>query len=152
VTVAVPLLPSDVAVIVAGPFVSRPVTRPEPFTDARKVWLDDQVTARPVKTFPCASLSVAVSWTVPPEATVAVDGVTVTVATGAAVTVTVDDPNTGPTDALMLADPAACPLTSPLALTVAVAGAFVDQTKVTPGTVAFDASRAVAASWRVWPT
>ncbi|HXI94758.1 MAG TPA: hypothetical protein VNG04_01420, partial [Candidatus Acidoferrum sp.] len=76
-----PLLPSDVAVMVADP-AAAPVTRPAPFTDAMLVTLLDQVMVRPVSTFPFASFVAAVSWTVDPTATEALAGLTVTVATG----------------------------------------------------------------------
>src|SRR5712692_8068482 len=81
-----PLLPSDVAVIVADP-AAIPETRPVPLTDAMAVALLDQVMTRPVRTLPFASLVVAVSCTVAPTATEGVAGLTVTVATG-----TVDPP------------------------------------------------------------
>src|SRR5436190_23009728 len=77
----VPLCPSLVAVIVAGP-ATFPVTSPLPLTVATAVLELDQVTVRPVSTLPFASLSVAVSWTVFPSFTFAVAGVTVTDATG----------------------------------------------------------------------
>ena len=62
VIVDVPLFPSDVAVIVTWPGVAPNVlvTRPELFTLARRLF-EDQTTERPVKTFPAASFSVAVS-------------------------------------------------------------------------------------------
>src|SRR5205823_13193731 len=63
VTDAVPLFPSLVAVIVAEPGVT-PETSPELFTVATDVLLLDQVTARPDRAVPFASLGVAVSWTV----------------------------------------------------------------------------------------
>ena len=51
------------------------------------------VTTRPVSTLPLASLGNAVSGVVPPTATVAVDGCTVTDATGTVVTVMIDVPD-----------------------------------------------------------
>ena len=61
-----PLLPSAVAVIVTGPGVAVNArdTRPELLTVARRMLADDHETVRPVRMFPDASLSVAVSWTV----------------------------------------------------------------------------------------
>src|SRR5207302_464986 len=91
VTPDVPLLPSDVAVMVAEPAVT-PLTSPLPFTRATAVLLLDQVTTRPLSGFPLASFGVAVSCTVEPCCTVAGDGLTVTEATGTAVTVRVDVP------------------------------------------------------------
>ena len=82
----VPLCPSLVAVIVAEP-ATLVVTRPAPETVATVVLFDDHVTVRPVRMFPLASLSVAVSCTVWPACTLADGGVTVTEATGAPATV-----------------------------------------------------------------
>jgi hypothetical protein len=52
----------------------------------------------------------------------------------------------------MLADPAATPVTRPLALTVATAAFSLDQANVAPGIVAPLASAAVAANCCVAPT
>lgn len=151
-TTEVPVLPSDSAVIVAVPVVT-PVTTPElGVTVAIAGALVDQLTVRPVSTFPFASRSVAVSCRVDPRRTLPGDGVTVTVATGAGVTVTADDPDTVPIDALTSALPTATPVTRPLALTVAFCVAFDAHWNTTPGKVAFDASRATAVSCRVCPT
>src|SRR2546421_8671378 len=87
VTLAVPLCPSLVAVIVTGPPAATPLTSPLPFTLAIALLLDCQVTTRPVSGLPFVSLGVAVSCTVLPTATPAVAGVTVTDATGTGVTV-----------------------------------------------------------------
>jgi len=57
-TLALPVTPSLVAVIVADPTESA-VTRPVVVTDATVAALDAQLIVRPVKTFPEASLSVA---------------------------------------------------------------------------------------------
>jgi hypothetical protein len=81
VMVALPLLPSLVAVMVADP-AATPVTRPLVDTVATLVELVVQLMGRPVRTFPLASLSVAASCTVDPACTLAVRGATVTVATG----------------------------------------------------------------------
>src|SRR2546422_7478028 len=82
VTVAVPLWPSLVAVIVTGPPGPAPVTSPLPFTVAIVLSLDCQVMTRPVNGLPFASRGVAVSCTVCPTVRLAVPGVTVTEATG----------------------------------------------------------------------
>src|SRR5438093_8081177 len=60
-----PLLPSEVAVIVADPATS-PVTSPLPFTLATAAALLAHVTTRPDSAFPLASFGVAASCTVPP--------------------------------------------------------------------------------------
>src|SRR6266513_1961520 len=87
VMAAVPLCPSLVAVIVAGP-AAKAVTRPLLLTVATDVLELVQVTVRPVRMLPPASRSVAVSWSVCPAGTLAVAGLTVTEATGALATET----------------------------------------------------------------
>jgi hypothetical protein len=152
VTVDVPLLPSDVAVIVTDPGVA-PVgreTSPELLTVARLLLLELQATVRPVRTFPPASFSVAVSCTVGcVTEIVAVGGVTSTVFTGASATETNDAPETAPNPALTFTFPTARPVTSPFASTVAVVVEADDHVNGTPGTTVFVASRAEAASCRV---
>src|SRR5438445_9945236 len=113
VTADVPLLPSDVAVMVAEP-AATPVTSPLPFTVATAVLLLAQVTTRPDNGLPFASFGVAVSCTVPPCCTLAVGGVTATEATGTTLTVIAALPLCPSLVALMVADPAATPRTSPL--------------------------------------
>jgi hypothetical protein len=84
----VPLWPSLVAVIVVLPAPTA-VTKPVVFTVAAAVLLETQVTERPVSTFPFASFVTAVSCCVGviPRMRFAVDGLTVTVATGTGLTV-----------------------------------------------------------------
>ena len=84
VIAAVPLLPSLVAVIVAVPTACA-VTSPLALTVATAWLLLAQVTTRPDSGVPFASFGVAVSWTVAPMSTLAVAGLTLTVATGAGV-------------------------------------------------------------------
>src|SRR5439155_951624 len=115
-----PLLPSEVAVIVADPATS-PVTSPLPFTLATAAALTAHVTTRPVSTFPAASFVVAASCTVLLTATLADAGVTVTDATGA-VTVMAADPVLPSLVAVTVAVPALTPVTSPVADTVATVG------------------------------
>jgi len=67
-----------------------------------------------VSTFPFASFNVAVSVTVPFSATLVADGDTVTVATGACVTVTVDVPLFVSLVAVIVAEPTVTPVTSPV--------------------------------------
>ncbi|HET9637321.1 MAG TPA: hypothetical protein VFP26_15440 [Gemmatimonadaceae bacterium] len=78
---------------------------------------------------------VAVNVTVDPTFTEGVAGDTVTVVTtgvggGAAFTVTLDVPDLPAHVAVMVADPAATPLTTPLAFTVATDVLFDDQVTV----------------------
>jgi hypothetical protein len=78
----VPVLPSLVAVIVIGPPVPAAVTRPLELTVATELLDDDQVIRRPVRILFAASLVTAVNCCVPPRASVAEVGLTVTVLTG----------------------------------------------------------------------
>jgi hypothetical protein len=83
VTEAVSLLPSEVAVMVAVPWAT-PVTRPSWETVATPLLLLLQATLR-LRVSPEASLSVAVSWVVPPTVTEALEGAISTEATGTGV-------------------------------------------------------------------
>src|SRR5579885_19081 len=85
VTVAVPLLPSLVAVIVAEP-AATPVTSPVPLTVATPGAPLAQETVRPASGAPVESSGVAVSCTVCPTASVLAAGVTTTRATGTGLT------------------------------------------------------------------
>src|SRR3989442_543257 len=113
VIVAVPLCPSEVAVIVAAPAVT-PVTSPLALTVATAGLLLAQVTVRPLRGLPFASLGVAASCTVWPTCTDAVAGLTVTDATGTVLTVIVAVPLCPSEVAVIVADPAATPVTRPL--------------------------------------
>src|SRR5881296_3320586 len=88
--VAVPLLPSLVAVIVADPGALA-VTRPLAFTPATAALLVTQVTTRPASGLPAESLATADSCVDAPMRRVADEGVTVTDDTGTGVTVRVAD-------------------------------------------------------------
>src|SRR5258705_11059184 len=81
VTTEVPVLPSQVAVMVAAP-TATPLTSPLPFTVAAAVLSLDQVTTRPATGSPPPSSGVAVRPTEPPTATLAKAGPTGTEATG----------------------------------------------------------------------
>src|SRR5437867_4172722 len=151
VTAAVPLLPSLVAVIVAGP-AATPLTRPLPLTVATAVLLLAHVTTRPLSGLPLASLGVAVSCTLAPTGTLAVAGLTATVATGTFVTVTVDVPLCPSLVAVIVAGPAATPLTSPLPLTVATAVLLLAHVTTRPLSGLPLASWGVAANCTVAPT
>ena len=125
VMVAVPLAVPDRAVIVVLP-AATPVTTPEPETVATAVLLLVQVTDAPAITLPLASRTVAVNDAVLPMATVAVAGVTVTLAAVGALTVTVAVPLALPLDAVIVALPGPTPVTTPEAETVATAELLVD--------------------------
>src|SRR6184192_3417111 len=119
VIAAEPLLASLVAVIVAVP-AATPVTRPLVFTEAIEELLLDQLTARPVRTLPAASFSVAVAWSVPRTTTLGDARLTVTDATGTRVTVMVAEPLLLSLVAVIVAVPAATPVTRPLVFTEAI--------------------------------
>jgi len=144
----VPLCPSLVAVIVAVP-ATTPLTRPLPFTVATDVLLLDHVTTRPVRGLPLASFGVAVSCTVWPAATLAVAGLTVTDATGTLVTVIAAVPVFPSLVAVIVADPAAPPVTRPLAFTLATAVLLLDQVTTRPVSAVPLASFGVAVSCTV---
>src|SRR5438093_6796849 len=133
VTVDVPLWPSLVALVAAEPAVT-PLTSPLPVTVATDVLLLAHVTTRPVNGLPLASFGVAVSCTVCPTPTLAGDGLTVTEATGATVTVTSEVPLCPSQVAVIVAVPAALPVTRPLVLTVATDVLPLDQVTTRPDT------------------
>src|SRR5713226_760207 len=81
VRVAVPLFPSEVAVIVAGPD-ARAVATPFASTVATLGALLVQMTARPVNGLPVASSGVATNCSVAPTKRLALAGLTATDATG----------------------------------------------------------------------
>src|SRR5436309_4597056 len=153
VRAAVPVTVSDVAAMLAVPAVT-PLTIPLPVTVATAVLFDAQATVRPVSVLPFASLRVAVSWTVWPVGTEAGAGVTVTEATGAgagAVTVMAEVPLLPSLVAVIVAEPAVTPVTSPLPPTVATALLLLAQVTVRPLSGFPFASFGVAASCTVWP-
>jgi len=133
VTVVAPLCPSLVAVIIAEP-ESTAVTRPVlGSTVALDGLLDAHVTTRPVSTKPPASFVVAVSVKVCPTVSGPPGGATVTVATGAAVTVNVAVPDFVSLVAVTVAVPALTPVTTPvLALIVATDVGVTDHVTVRP--------------------
>jgi hypothetical protein len=129
----VPVFVSLVAVIVTGPPAATPVTRPLAFTEATALLLEDHVTVRPVSTVPFASLVTAVSCCVPPTGIPAVVGVTVTVLTGATITVIEDVPVFVSLVAVIVTGPpAATAVTRPLPSTVAIAPLLEVQVTVRP--------------------
>ena len=118
--VAVPDLPSLVAVIVALPGATA-VTTPLADMVATAVFPELQATVRPTSTFPSPSFMVAVNVVVWPAMTTAVAGETVTVATGAGVTLTVAVPLTPSLVAVIVALPGVIPVSVPVDDTVATA-------------------------------
>src|SRR2546427_3222208 len=148
---AVPLCPSLVAVMTAEP-AARPVTSPLPLTDAGDGVELVQLTARPESVLPPASVRVAASCCVWPTWIVAEAGVTATVATGTVVTVIAAVPLCPSLVAVMTAEPAARPVTSPLLLTDATDGVALDQLTARPVSALPLASFGVAANCCAWPT
>src|ERR1700694_134566 len=116
----VPFLPSLVAVMFAEP-AATPVTSPLLFTVAAAALSLDHVTVRPESGAPFASSGVAVSCTVNPACTDVEGGLTITDATGTKITVTEAVPLCPSLVAVIVAEPAATPVTRPLPLTVAAA-------------------------------
>lgn len=154
VTVAVPLFPSLVAVIVIVPAATA-VTTPDVVTVASAELLDDHDTARPVSTLPLASRVEAASVSDAPTASCDDAGVTTTDATGAgagAFTVICALPVFPSLVAVIVAVPAAFAVTTPLALTVAVCGALDAQTMLRPVSVLPLPSYVIAVSVIVPPT
>jgi len=151
VTVDVPLFPSLVAVIVAVP-PDAPVTTPVLETVATAVLLELHVTTRSVTTVPFTSLTVATSVVVSPSLTLTVAGATVTLPTGIAATVTADVPDFPSLVAVIVTEPTATPVTTPVADTVASAVLLDAHVTVRPVSTAPFASFTVAVKFVVWPT
>ena len=154
VTVAVPLCPSLVAVMVTVPAATA-VTTPEVVTVAIFASLVDQVTTRPDSVFPLASRVVAVRVADEPTATCDDAGVTTTDATGTgagAFTVICALPVFPSLVAVIVAVPAAFAVTTPLVLTVAVCGALDAHTMLRPASVLPLPSYVIAVSVIVAPT
>src|SRR5690349_16052961 len=131
VTLALPLLPSLVAVIVADP-AATPLTSPLPVTVATAVLPLAHVTTRPESALPLASFGVAVSCWVCPGGRLTVAGLTVTDATGTVVTVIAAVPLLPSLVAVIVVAPGATPVTRPLPFTVATALLPLDQLMVRP--------------------
>src|SRR5438876_780812 len=146
----VPLLPSLVAVIVALP-ADWPETSPLELTAATAALLVDHVTTRPLRVAPAASLVTAESCCVAPTRMVADGGLRVTEATGACVTVTLELAVVPSLVAVMVAEPAAVAVRSPLLLTVATPGVSLDHVTTRPLSGLPLASLGVAVSCAVAP-
>lgn len=154
VRLADPLLPSLVAVIVAVPALTA-VTTPLPVTVATFVFDDDQVTVRPASVAPPASLVTADACVAAPTATVDDASDTLTDATGAGggtVTVMGAVPLTPSLVAVIVALPAATPVTVPVDETVATFVFELAHVTTRPVSVAPDALRVTAVPAVVPPT
>src|SRR5207244_1744857 len=151
VTPAVPLCPSLVAVMVADP-AAPPVTSPLPLTVATPVALLAHVTTRPVNAAPPASSGVAASGPVCPAGTLGAAGLTVTDATGTFVTVSAEVPFTPSLVAVIVAEPAATPVTRPLLFTVATPVLLLAQVTTRPVNAVPPTSFGVAESCIACPT
>jgi hypothetical protein len=150
----VPVFVSLVAVIVAVPGATA-VTSPEVETVLMPVLLELQVTIRPVRMLLFASRVVAESWAVEPTNRLAVDGDTVTDATGTeagALTVIADVPVFVSLVAVIVAVPAATAVTRPDAETVLIPVLLELHVTARPVSTLLFASRVVAESWTVAPT
>jgi hypothetical protein len=137
-------------VIVAVP-AATPVTTP-PATVATAVLFDVQVTTRFVTIVPFRSFTVTVSVVVDPARMFAVAGETVTLPTGAGVTVTIVDPGTPSLIAVIVALPGATAVTTPVAETVAATGLFDDHVTTRSVTTVPFTSRTMALSCTFAPT
>src|SRR5438309_10562189 len=151
VTAALPVFASLVAVIVTAPAATL-VTSPVEDTVATAGALDAHATARPESTLPAASVRIAASCTLAPTSTTALAGLTVTEATGTRLTVTAAPPVFPSLAAVIVADPAAAPVTRPLAETVATALLLDAQVISRPDSGRPFASSGVAVSWTFSPT
>ena len=152
VSAAVPLLPSLVAVIVAAP---PPAARTSPVmlsTVATAGALDVQRTWRPVSAAPAESRVSAASRSVSPVRRLAVAGVTSTLDTGTSCTASVVVAVFPSAAAVMVALPAATPVTTPFASTRAMLSADDVQVTARPLSVLPAASLGAATSVIVRPT
>jgi hypothetical protein len=147
-----------VAVMVVDP-AATPVTTPLELTVAIAELFVDQVMVWPVITFPCWSFTVAVKVTVAPVWIEGLAGLTVTVVTtgaggggGGAVTVTPAVPDFPELLAVIVAEPAATPDTTPFPSTDAIEALFEDQLIGWPLITLPPASFTVACSGVVAPT
>jgi hypothetical protein len=148
---AVPVTFSLIALIVAGP-TAMPLTTPVPDTVAMPVLFDVQDIVRPESVLPAASRRVTLSASVWPIEMPAVAGATVTVATGARVTVKLAVPVFPSLVAVMVAVPAPVAVTRPLELTVARALLELDHETARPVNALPLASRVLADNCTVPPT
>ena len=151
VTTEDPFFPPLVAVIVAVPAATA-VTTPVDATVATFVLLDSQEIGRLTRIVPFTSVTMAVNAAVPGTAMVTVAGLTVTVATGAAVTVTADVPLFPSLVAVIVVEPTATPVTTPVADTDATAAVLEVHVTTRPVRMVPVASFVVAVNCFVAPT
>jgi hypothetical protein len=151
VMVALALFPSLVAVILAVPAATA-VTAPFASTVATPGMLDDHAIARPVRTFPPASLSTAAIVVPEPTTRLALGGVSATVATGASATEMDAVPLMPSLVAVIVALPAATPVTTPADETLAMDGALDVHVTVRPANTFPPASFVTAVSVVLPPT
>jgi hypothetical protein len=154
VNVAVPVLPSLVAVIVVVP-AATPVMAPVVALIVAADGLElDHATARPVSTLPLASRVTAVALVFAPETMLVAASETLSVATGTTTDVTLTEalPVFPSLVALIVALPFATPVTSPVvALTVATAGFELANVTTLPVNTPAEASHVVAVACVVPP-
>jgi hypothetical protein len=157
VTVAVPVLPSLVALMLAEP-APVAVTRPADVTDATPALELDQTMVRPVRMLPLASRVTADNCIVPPTVRLGAVGETETEATGtgagggAALTVSAAKPFCPSLVATMFVEPALNAVTTPLLLTEATPALELDHATARPVRSFPPASRRVAVALAVCPT
>ena len=150
VTVADAEAVPEVAVIVVVPGAT-PVTVPFASTVATPGVLEPHVMVRPVNTLPEPSLVTAVKVVVCPVAMLAVDALSVIVATGTPVTVIAACADFPSLVAVIVAAPVAFAVTSPALLTLAIVESLLAHVTVRPVSALPCASLGVATSVRVAP-
>ena len=141
----VALIPSAVAVIVAEPG-ALPVTSPVAETVATDGLELNQVTVMPASTLPFASLRVLTNCLDCPAIRTNKGGLTVTDATGRSETVMIAVPVFPCAVAVIVAEPGAIPVTSPVVEMVAADGLELDQVTVMPVSTLLFAFRRVPTS------
>ena len=148
VNTALPLRPSLVPAMSEVPTESA-VTSPVLLTVATAVFELLHTTDRPLSTLLAASVVTAVACVVPPTVTDGTARLTLTAATGTAVTASRALPLLPSLAAEMMVAPTVSAVTRPAADTVATAGFELVHTIVRPVSTLFAASRAVAVAWVV---
>jgi hypothetical protein len=129
VTEAVPLIPAELAVMVAVPAIAA-VASPKEFTDTIFCAEDDHVNGVSICVLPSSKLPVAVNCSAVPTAIVEVAGLTEMDCRWAATTVRVEESVKPPTVAVMLVVPALRVVATPVLSTLATA--VVEELQTTP--------------------